>query len=152
MKRDIQNREDIDSLMRTFYSRAIADPAIGHIFTEVAGLDLEKHLPIIGDFWETILFQNGKYQSHGRSPLVVHGELTGKFPLLEGHFSRWLEIFINTVDEAFYGERSGFIKVRARAIADRMLNYVTDLNGRAASLPETPAEAEEIRQQPCHAR
>lgn len=152
MKRDIQNREDIDSLMRTFYSRAIADSAIGHIFTEVAGLDLEKHLPIIGDFWETILFQNGKYQSHGRSPLMVHGELTGKFPLLGDHFSRWLEIFLSTVDEAFHGERADFIKIRARAIADRMLNYVTEINQQAASLPETPSEVEEIRRQPCHAR
>ncbi|MEQ1605831.1 MAG: group III truncated hemoglobin [Pyrinomonadaceae bacterium] len=152
MNTDIQNREDIDSLMKTFYSRAIADELIGHIFTDVAKLNLERHLPIIGDFWETILFQNGKYQSHGRSPLMVHGELNEKTPLLPEHFVRWFGIFTETVDNAFSGERADFIKVRARAIAARMLSYVGELNEHSATLPETPVEVEAIRQQPCHAR
>ena len=125
MKKDIENREEIDLLMRVFYRRAMADETIGYIFTDVAKLDLKHHLPIIGDFWETLLFQTGVYQKHGRNPLMVHGELSVKEPLLPKHFQRWLEIFTETVDELFHGERSDFLKIRARMIGNRMLNFVS---------------------------
>ena len=125
MKRDIENRDDIDLLMQIFYQRAMADETIGYIFTDVAKLDLKHHLPIIGDFWETLLFQSGSYQKHGRNPLMVHGELNEKEPLLPIHFERWLEIFTDAVDELFYGERSDFLKMRARMIGNRMLNFVS---------------------------
>ncbi len=93
MKHDLENREDIDLLMREFYSEAMADDVIGYIFTDVAKLDLDHHLPIIGDFWESMLFQTGVYQKHGRNPLQVHAELDEKSPLEFEHFERWLEIF-----------------------------------------------------------
>jgi len=125
MKQDIENREDIDLLMRIFYQRAMADETIGYIFTDVAKLDLKHHLPIIGDFWETLLFQTGSYQKHGRNPLMVHGELNDKEPLLPVHFERWLEIFTEAVDELFHGERSDFLKMRAKMIGNRMLNFVS---------------------------
>ena len=57
MKQDIENRKDIDLLMVRFYERAMSDDQIGYIFTDVAKLDLDHHLPIIGDFWETLLFR-----------------------------------------------------------------------------------------------
>ena len=128
MKRDIENREDIDLLMHEFYAVAIEDNSIGYIFTDVARLNLEHHLPIIGDFWETMLFQTGAYARHGRNPLQVHGELAEKTPLLFEHFERWLEIFTETVDANFEGDRADFIKMRARAIANRMLSYVSSIS------------------------
>ena len=125
MNKDIENREDIDELMRAFYKRAIADDVIGFIFTDVAKLDLEYHLPIIGDFWETVLFRTGDYSKHGRNPLQVHGELNEKTPLRLEHFTRWLEIFTETVDQKFAGDTAEFIKMRAGAIAERMLEFVS---------------------------
>ena len=126
MKTDIRDRKDIDLLMRAFYSKAISDDVIGYIFTDVAKLDLAHHLPIIGDFWETIVFQTGEYGKHGRNPLQVHGELNNETPLLSEHFERWLEIFDQITDELYAGERADFIKLRAHAIAGRMLQYVTN--------------------------
>jgi hemoglobin len=123
--KDIENRDDIDALMRLFYERAIADETIGFIFTDVAKLDLDHHLPIIGDFWETMLFQSGSYAKHGRNPLQVHAALNEKVELLPKHFRRWLEIFERSVDELFAGERAEFLKLRASAIANRMLNFVS---------------------------
>lgn len=79
--KDIETKEDIDRLMVKFYERAIGDDVIGYIFTEVARLDLEHHLPVVGDFWETLLFGTGNYQSHGRSPLQVHARLSQESPL-----------------------------------------------------------------------
>lgn len=122
---DIETREDIDLLMERFYSKALSDEIIGYIFTDVAKLDLEHHLPVIGDFWETIVFQTGVYAKHGRNPLQVHGELNLKTPLELKHFKRWLALFDATVNESFAGERAEFMKLRARAIANRMLNFVS---------------------------
>ena len=124
MKQDIGNREDIDLLMREFYTAAMVDDTIGYIFTEVAKLDLGHHLPVIGDFWETLLFQSGTYSRHGRNPLIVHGELNQKTPLLPEHFSRWLEIFRAKIDDLFEGERAEFLKFRAEMMADRMLSFI----------------------------
>lgn len=125
MMKDIETRADIDLLMNRFYERATADAIIGYIFTDVAKLDLQKHLPVIGDFWETLLFGTGDYQRHGRNPLRVHAELNEKTPLRFEHFARWLEIFNETVDAHFAGGRSDFLKMRAHAIANRMLEYVS---------------------------
>jgi Truncated hemoglobins len=122
--KDIENREDIDRLMQKFYRRALEDETIGYIFTDVARLDLARHLPVIGDFWETLLFGSGNYQRHGRNPLQIHRELHKKSSLELEHFRRWLEIFIETVDESFAGMRANFIKQRAAAIANRMFAYV----------------------------
>ena len=124
MKRDIENREDIDELMRAFYADAMRDDVIGYIFTDVAKLDLNHHLPIIGDFWETMLFQTGAYAKHGRNPLQVHGALSDKEPLTLEHFTRWLEIFTSKIDGLFEGERADFLKLRANAIANRMFQFV----------------------------
>ncbi len=129
MKTDIENREDIDDLMREFYAKAVADEVIGYIFTDVAKLDLEHHLPIIGDFWEELLFQTGSYSKHDRNPLQVHAELNEKTPLLPEHFTRWLEIFTATVDAMFEGERAEFLKLRANAIANQMFNFVSGAPG-----------------------
>ncbi len=124
MKSDIRTRKDIDLLMQAFYSNAMSDDVIGYIFTDVAKLDLEHHLPIIGDFWETIVFQTGEYSKHGRNPLQVHGELNKMTPLLPEHFERWLAIFDQITDELYAGERADFIKLRAHAIAGRMREFV----------------------------
>lgn len=124
MKKDITNRLDIDDLMNRFYARAMRDETIGYLFTEVAKLNLEHHLPIIGDFWETLLFGTGSYQERGRNPLQIHRALHLKSPLKFEHFNRWLEIFVETVDETFAGTRADFIKLRATAIANRMLDFI----------------------------
>lgn len=124
MKKDIETRRDIDDLMNRFYSKAFADETIGYIF-KIAELDLKHHLPVIGDFWETLLFGIGDYQRHGRSPLQIHALLNLKTALRAEHFRRWLEIFNETVDETFAGDRAGFAKLRAAAIANRMSSYIS---------------------------
>lgn len=126
MKKDIETREDIDALMREFYTKVLTDKEIGYIF-EIAELDLEKHLPIIGDFWESLLLGGNNYQLRGRNPLQIHAELNEKTPLKPEHFRRWLEIFRATIGEMFTGTRADFAKSRAEAIANRMKNFVRNV-------------------------
>lgn len=124
MSTDIESRADVDALMVRFYSRAMSDPVIGPLFTDVAKLDLDQHLPVIGDFWESTLFGTGVYSRHQRNPLLVHAELDRKARLEPHHFQRWLALFTATVDEAFAGVRADYAKQRAHAIARRMLEFL----------------------------
>ena len=119
--RDIETREDIDELMLEFYRKAVSDELIGYIFTDVAKLDLEHHLPIIGDFWEMMLFGTVNFPAkYGRSPMQVHHAMNEKENLKAEHFGRWVKLFCETVDEKFAGERAELAKVRAVSIAETM--------------------------------
>lgn len=121
---DIETRADIDALMRVFYDKAIHDDVIGYLFTDVAKLDLDHHLPVIGDFWETVLFGTGDYARHGRNPLQTHLLLNAKEPLRPEHFARWLELFAASVDSLFAGRRAEFTKQRAQGIAFRFMSMM----------------------------
>ncbi|MCZ2402465.1 group III truncated hemoglobin [Paenarthrobacter sp. Z7-10] len=112
--RDLQDRADVTVLVQAFYARAFADPLLGHIFVDVARMDLEQHLPIITDFWETVLFRAGLYH---RNALQVHVALNASFPLGEQHFDRWRELWALTVNSSFRGEKAELAKVQADRIA-----------------------------------
>ena len=117
--RDIESREDIDKLMWSFYDRMMVDPVIGYIFTHYAKLDLKAHIPIIADFWETILFQKPVYK-RGPKAMEVHMDLNTKVPLRKQHFTRWLYLFHQTIDELYSGTKAGLAKERSVSIANLM--------------------------------
>ena len=58
MKHDIENREDLLKLVTSFYDKLLADPSISYLFTDVAKIDLDHHLPVLVDFWDMILFHS----------------------------------------------------------------------------------------------
>jgi hemoglobin len=124
---DIRSRADIDALVEAFYRKALVDDVIGFIFTDVAKIDLEKHLPLIADFWDSILFGSSVYAQHGHSPILVHALLHKKQPLTEEHFNRWLTLFSQTVDELFSGAVAEEAKQRARGIAGFMQKQINSL-------------------------
>ena len=115
--KDIQNRADIDLLMRNFYNRLLADPTISFVFTDVAKIDLELHLPIIGDFWEQNLLQTGSYKNN---VLDIHRQLDNKEKLTPELFEIWLSHFSIAIDQNFKGENSEKAKTRALSIATIM--------------------------------
>lgn len=114
---DIENREDIEKLMRVFYAKAIPDEIIGHYFTEVIQMDLEQHLPVIIDFWETVLFGVARYKSNA---IAVHQQLHTKSAFTDQHFERWVTLFQSTVNELFSGDKAELTKQRALSIATVM--------------------------------
>jgi hemoglobin len=115
---DIETRNDIERLVRAFYSKALTDPMIGFIFTDVAHLDLEAHVPRIASFWETILLGARTYSGGAFRP---HAELHFQVRLLRGHFDRWLVLWHETVDEMFAGERAELAKAHAVRVAGAFL-------------------------------
>lgn len=115
-KTDIQDRKDLQKLVSIFYEKLLQEEEFKHIFLEVARIDVLKHVDVLVDFWESALFQVGKYKN---DLVEVHLELNQKYKYqLNGtHFNRWLEIFNATVDECFEGENAKGIKNRALTIA-----------------------------------
>lgn len=115
--KDIQTRADIEQLMREFYNRLLDDPAISYIFTEVAKINLEDHLPHLADFWEQSLFYTGNYK---KNVMQLHLDLNEKEQLTNTHFDIWLSHFNATTDSLFKGENAEKIKSRALSIATIM--------------------------------
>ena len=127
---DIETRADCERLVRAFYGRALEDPVIGFIFTDVAKLDLEAHVPRITSFWETILLGARTY---GGGAFAPHARLHLQVGLRRGHFVQWLNLWTTTVDELFAGERAELAKAHAERVASAFY-------GRLQTLP-APADA-----------
>ena len=66
---DIESREDIIRILESFYRDAFADDLIGRFFTEVVPLNLETHIPVIADFWETVVLGKRMY---AKNVMQVH--------------------------------------------------------------------------------
>lgn len=115
--KDITTREDLTRLMESFYQKALQDVVIGHFFTEVAPLKMETHIPLIVDFWETIIFDKAKYRGN---VFGVHEHLHQVSAFKEEHFDRWIVLFKETVNELFFGEKAEIIKQKAESIATVM--------------------------------
>ena len=115
MKKDIENRNDIELLVNGFYDKVKEDKMIGYIFNDIAKVRWEHHLPVMYDFWESIIFNKNTYSGN---PMIVHTKLNEKTPLTQQHFNQWLHLFTSTVDELFAGKNAEVTKQRAASIAD----------------------------------
>ncbi len=124
MKKDIENRDDIIRLVNAFYNKVRPDPAIGYFFSEVVNVDWEKHLPVMYNFWENIIFHVGSYSGN---PMKHHLSLHQKSPMKKEHFNRWIQLFNETVDELFEGEKTEQAKQRALSIATVMQINIAQL-------------------------
>lgn len=121
MKTDIRNKEDIKILVDAFYQKIKTDEIIGYLFNEVALVNWEKHLPIMYDFWDNILFHTGNFDGN---PMMKHRMLDEKSTLTEAHFLHWTKLWKKTVDDFFEGEKADEVKIRAKNIAKTMMNKV----------------------------
>lgn len=121
-KTDICNRNDIQILVNRFYDKVKLDPLLGPVFSHV---DWPNHLPIMYNFWSSMLLGDQHY--HGR-PLQRHLHLA-----IDGtHFTRWLTLFTETVDENFEGAVATEAKMRGVSIAEIFQRKMGITNGSAA--------------------
>ena len=125
MKRDIESREDIEKMVTLFYEKVKVDKPIGFIFTEVVSINWQKHIPLIVDFWETLLLDNPVYKNNA---MEVHYHINKMVPLQDEHFKSWLQLFNNSIDELFEGEKTILAKTRAKSIAGLMLFKMSGIN------------------------
>lgn len=123
-RKDIENRDDLLLLIQQFYKKLLSDDSISYLFTDVAKINLEHHLPVLVDFWDSILFQSDTYHKNAMQP---HLALHSKSPLQKHHFDTWLSYFKQTVDELFEGETAFIAKERATSIATVMQIKISQL-------------------------
>jgi hemoglobin len=112
---DITTEDHIKILVDSFYHKVNADALLSPIFNDVAHVDWQKHLPLLYQFWNTLLFRTNTYQ--GR-PWPKHALL----PVSAEHFDRWVSLFKDTVDEHFSGPKAIEAKNIAASIADTFQN------------------------------
>lgn len=134
---DIAKRDDILELLRDFYGRAFRDELLGPVFVDVADMDLDAHLPVIADFWDTVLFHSGSYR---RNALAPHQRLHALVPLTPAHFAQWLALWTSTVDDRHAGPKAELAKLQGRRIAGAMSRRLTR-HGRPCSSRERPSRS-----------
>ena len=119
MRQDIEKRADIELVVKKFYEKVKKDDTIGFIFNDVVKIHWDHHIPVIVDFWATILLDNPVYQ---KNAMEKHFDLNRIVSLKQEHFDRWLLLFTSTIDESFEGSVAALAKTRAKSISE-VLNF-----------------------------
>ncbi|HEY0971026.1 MAG TPA: group III truncated hemoglobin [Gemmatimonadales bacterium] len=103
--------EDLHDLLVDFYDAVARDDLLAPYF---AAVDMSEHIPVIADFWSTLIFHSGRYQRNAFRP---HLEMPGLAPT---HFSRWIATLERTVDERFAGPAAEAMKDYGHRVAYSM--------------------------------
>jgi hemoglobin len=104
---DIRNREDIKLFLANFYNKAKSDDVIGEKFKDI---NMNEHIELIADFWDSILFGTNRYQG---DPFGKHIPMK----LEPHHFTSWVKMFTETADQMFSGDVVEEMKNRGKTIA-----------------------------------
>jgi hemoglobin len=110
MKKEIITTEQVKELVDKFYEKVNNDLLLSPVFNTEANVNWETHLPKMYRFWGTQLIGTADYT--GR-PFPPHMELN----IGKEHFERWLQLFLQTVDENFTGAIAITAKEKAANIA-----------------------------------
>jgi hemoglobin len=110
----ISTLDDIKLLVDEFYGKVREDELIGPIFNEVIKDNWTAHLEKMYSFWQTVLLQEMTYKG---APFPKHMKL----PVEQEHFDRWLQLFYETIDSYFFGEKADELKMRSRKMAEMFM-------------------------------
>jgi len=110
-KQDVQDRKDIEKIVNDFYDEVKENPKLQHFFIHV---NWAKHLPVMYNFWENVLFFTGKYSGN---PMEVHTKMHSKQPVTKEDFQEWKAVFTKTVKKNFEGKNADIIIQKAQSIA-----------------------------------
>ena len=78
---DSASEANIRLLVDGFYANVVQDALLGPVFSDFAHVDWPHHLPVMYDFWSSLLLGTTRY--HGR-PFPKHRPL----PIAAAHFQR----------------------------------------------------------------
>lgn len=108
--KEIKSRQDIIEMVDAFYDKVNKDPLLSPVFNEIVGVNWDKHLPKMYNFWDSLLFGARSYTG---KPFDHHLPL----PLTEQHFKQWVALFLETLDERFTGDVAEDARLKATNIA-----------------------------------
>ena len=110
-KNDILTLADVKKMVDTFYGKVRENEMLSPIFNERIQNRWPEHLEKMYTFWQTILLDERTYFG---APFPPHAQL----PVYHAHFEQWIQLFKQTVDELFLGEKANEAKWRADRMAE----------------------------------
>lgn len=116
--KDIETKEDVETLVNSFYRKARTHDLLGPVFaSRIADDQWPDHLQRMYAFWNAILFAEKGFEGN---PMQKHLAL----PIADEHFSHWLILFNQTIDETFCGPKAEEARKRAASIAQIMASKI----------------------------
>jgi len=118
------NEENIEILVRRFYTQVLKDTFLAPFFIEKLGDDLqseawEEHLVLLTEFWKFVALG---YDDYKGNPLQPHFHIEG---LSREAFKSWLNLFHQTVDSLYTPSTGEYFKQKSTDIAE---NFMRKLN------------------------
>ena len=117
MKKQLDTREDVELLVNTFYSKVKQDDLLAPIFNNAEYFSWETHIPIMVNFWETLLLDTASYSGN---TMQKHIALHRRTPLTPQLFERWKLLFYSTLDELFEGDNVTKARKKVEGISGLM--------------------------------
>lgn len=111
MKKEIENRADVMTLVDNFYGKVRQDELLSPIFNEAIKDNWPEHLEKMYRFWGSVLLNEKSYRGN---PFMPHSVL----PITKNHFERWLHLFQGTLDEYFIGKTAEEARWRSGKMAE----------------------------------
>ncbi len=118
----------MELLVDQFYEQVLKDEVICFIFTKISPISVETHMPIMYDFWTSILLNSNAYKGN---PMIKHFAINEKHPLEKVHFERWLSLWKATLEKHFEGPVAEEAFNRANQIAHLMEYKMAKVNERS---------------------
>ena len=116
-KQLLNSREAIELLVNSFYTKVKQDELLSPIFNNVEFFSWDTHIPVMVDFWETLLLDTATYKGN---TMQKHITLHRRTPLTPELFERWKLLFYSTLDELFEGENVVKAHKRVEAMSGLM--------------------------------
>lgn len=115
--KEIQSRADVFLLVSNFYAQVRQDDLLAPVFkAHIAEDEWPNHLERLTDFWVTNLFGVRAFKGN---PMRIHRQVDQNLEhkIDQIHFSRWLQLWFQTIDNLFEGLRAQRAKDAARKMA-----------------------------------
>lgn len=110
---DLDSVAAINEMVRRFYVDVAQDDLLGPMFNDVAQVDWAEHLPKLAAFWCRALLGEEGYAGN---PFRQHALIHAQQPFTPAHFSRWLELFHETIELGWRGPQAD----KATALANNV--------------------------------
>ena len=113
-------KENIRTMVNTFYVKILKDDIVGPFFIAKLGDDMSNeywlpHLDLLVNFWASIAMGDTDYRGNPFAPHTQLGELKRET------FEQWLVLFSETLDEVYVPSVAAQFKERSTIIAGNFM-------------------------------
>jgi len=113
-------KENIRTMVNTFYVKILKDDIVGPFFIAKLGDDMSNehwvpHLDLLVNFWASIALGETDYRGNPFQPHTQLGELKRET------FEQWLKLFSETLDEVYVPSLAAQFKERSTIIAGNFM-------------------------------